>query len=120
MSGGSGGGGKGGRTNGGGSGDAGQPGEVVRAANEAQLGARMDAASNRLYKKITALDKQQRELSDAAYNARTDNKRARLEREAEAIGIKKAALAKQRTKIYKKNPLTAKREAERLNYAMTR
>lgn len=42
MGGGSGGGGKSGRKGGGGDGDAGQPGEVVRAAEEAKLQARVD------------------------------------------------------------------------------
>lgn len=124
MSKGSGGGGRPGRSGGGSPADAGQPGEVFRAAEQArkesELGAKLDDAYRRISRRISEIDTQQRLLGKQSDNARTERKRQSIYKQIESLGVKKAALTKQRTKVYEKNPLTKQRENERLDYALTR
>lgn len=121
MCGGSGGGGNGGRSGGGSSlPDNQQPGEVMREANDVKLAAKMDAADTRLTTKIQALRGEYKRLTDEGYKARTDRKRDALYEQAGAVANKRIKLEKQRTKVRERNPLAAKREKERLDYALMR
>ena len=84
------------------------------------MGARMDAAYNRLSKRIDAIEIEQYRLNKESNHTGSKRRLREIDQRISELGRTKNKLYKQRTKIFEANPLTKKRENDRLDYALTR